>query len=170
MELIKDFILSYNTELVFGMGSAIIILLLLNIISQFRISKITKKYNRLVKGVDSGSLEELILDHIDRVDIVGEALVDIKDFCSDLDSRLKTAVQKVGFVRYNAFREMGNDLSFSIAMMDDKLNGFVITSIYGRDECNTYAKSIINGKSKYNLSVEEIQAIDRAMKNNYFTE
>lgn len=170
MELIKDFILSYNTELVFGMGSAIIILLLLNIISQFRISKITKKYNRLVKGVDSGSLEELILDHIDRVDMVGEALVDIKDFCSDLDSRLKTAVQKVGFVRYNAFREMGNDLSFSIAMMDDKLNGFVITSIYGRDECNTYAKSIINGKSKYNLSVEEIQAIDRAMKNNYFTE
>ncbi|MTI48634.1 DUF4446 family protein [Sporosalibacterium faouarense] len=170
MEIIKEFISNYNFEIILGMGIILFVLLIFNIVNQFRISSITKKYDRLVEGVEAGSLEKIIFQSLDRVDEVSEDIIKLKDFCYDLDDRLKLSVQKVGFIRYNAFSEMGNDLSFSIAMLDDKINGFVITSIYGRDECNTYAKSIINGKSKYNLSEEEIEAINRAINNKSFTE
>lgn len=78
--------------------------------------------------------------------------------------KLTFAIQKVGFVRYNAFGDMGSELSFSIAFLDNFLNGFILTSIYGREHSTCYAKPIKDGKSIYPLSAEEIQAIDRAIK------
>lgn len=166
MGVLKEVITTNNFQVILGMGIIILVLFILNIISQFRISSITKKYDRLVKGMDAGSLESLILQHIDKIDKTSDDVLELKDFCHNLDDRLKFCIQKIGAIRYNAFSEMGSDLSFSIALLDEKLNGFVITSIYGRDESNTYAKPIIDGKSKYNLSEEEKQAIDRAIKNN----
>ena len=59
---------------------------------------------------------------------------------------------------------MGSELSFSIALLDNFSNGFVLTSIYGREQSISYAKPIKDGKSLYPLSVEEMQAIDRAIK------
>lgn len=84
-----------------------------------------------------------------------------------IETKLAFAIQKVGFVRYNAFGDMGSDLSFSIALLDKFQNGFVLTSIYGREHTTSYAKPIKFGKSIYPLSVEEIQAIDRAIIGEY---
>lgn len=169
MDIIKDIITNYNFEIVLGLGVTIIFMFILTLVNVFRISSMKKKYNKLVKNVDGGSLEEIIMQHVEVVDDVKIQLNGLVDYCDDLDSRLKLSLQKIGFVRYNAFNEMGSDLSYSIALLDDNLSGFIITSIYGREECNTYAKSVENGKSKYNLSTEEMQSIDRAIKGNIFT-
>lgn len=72
-------------------------------------------------------------------------------------------VSRVGMIRYNAFRETGNDLSFSIAWVNEQLDGVVITSIYSRGECSVYAKPLSGGQSAYPLSPEEQQAIQRAV-------
>ncbi len=71
-------------------------------------------------------------------------------------------VTRVGMIRYNAFHETGNDLSFSIAWINERGDGVVITSIYSRGECNVYAKPLNGGKSPYPLSVEEQEAIQKA--------
>lgn len=168
MNTIKDIISNNNFEIILGLIIVVLVLFVLSVISQFRISLITKKYNKLVKNTKAETLEDIILKNLRIVDEVRMQLDNIENYCNALDEKLKFCIQKVGFIRYNAFNQLGNDLSFSIALMDENNNGFVITSIYGRDESNTYAKSIINGKSKNNLSAEEMQAIDRAMKNNYF--
>lgn len=158
----EEIITQYSNQIIFFLTVGIIVLLILNIISQIRISSITKKYNRLVEGVEEASLEDLIFEYIDEVkDMKKEAEI-IKRMYEELDNKLKFAVQKVGFVRYNAFNDVGSDLSFSVALLDDNLNGFVISSLFGRNECNTYAKPIYNGKSNYTLSDEEIQAIEIA--------
>ncbi|QIB27877.1 DUF4446 family protein [Caloranaerobacter azorensis] len=158
----EEMIAQYSNQIIIFLTVGVIILLILNIISQIRISSITKKYNRLVEGVDKDSLEDLIFEYIEEVkDMKKEAEV-IKDMYEKLNNKLKFAVQRVGFVRYNAFNDVGSDLSFSIALLDDNLNGFVISSLFGRNECNTYAKPIFNGESKYALSDEEIQAIKMA--------
>jgi hypothetical protein len=65
-------------------------------------------------------------------------------------------------VRYNPFNDTGGDQSFSLALLDLRDNGFVITSIHGREVDRIYAKQIDNGKSKHNLSAEEIEAIKEA--------
>jgi Protein of unknown function (DUF4446) len=75
---------------------------------------------------------------------------------------IDTSVRHVALVRYDAFEDVGGRLSFSCAMLDDKGNGVVLTSINGRQETRVYAKSVADGRSSYNLSSEEEEAIRQA--------
>jgi len=69
----------------------------------------------------------------------------------------------VAVLRYDAFEDVGGRLSFSCALLDDQGDGVVITSINGRQDTRVYAKPIIEGKSRYNLSTEEEEAIRQAL-------
>ena len=71
-------------------------------------------------------------------------------------------VRKIGIVRFNPFSEVGGDQSFSIALLDANNSGVVISSLYSRQENRIYGKPIKNGKSEYQLSEEENQAIEKA--------
>jgi hypothetical protein len=73
-------------------------------------------------------------------------------------------IQKIGIVRFNPFSEIGGNQSFSIALLDRKNNGFVITSLYTREGNRIYAKPIFEGNSEYLLSKEEKEAIEKATK------
>ena len=77
---------------------------------------------------------------------------------------IEGAVRRVGLVRYDAFEDVGGRLSFSCALLDDNGNGVVVTSINGRQDTRVYAKPILGGKSGYNLSVEEDEAIRHALE------
>ncbi len=90
-----------------------------------------------------------------RVDGVLEALEEQKGLS-------RFSLQRFGIVRYNAFEEMGGNLSFSLAMLDDHGDGLVITSINGRTEARTYAKPIKGYDSTHNLSEEEREAVSVA--------
>ena len=81
-----------------------------------------------------------------------------------LDKDLEGCIQKVGIVRYSAFQDTGSDLSFSLALLDEKDNGVVMNGIYSREMSNIYAKPVEAGKSSYTLSEEEQQAIKKAME------
>jgi hypothetical protein len=78
-------------------------------------------------------------------------------------AEIEGAVRRVGLVRYDAFEDVGGRLSFSCAMLDDHANGVVVTSINGRQDTRVYAKPVNDGKSQYNLSVEEEEAIRQAL-------
>lgn len=163
MDQLREFVANYSIEITIGLMAAFFILMILYLIAEIRISRIRKKYNEFVRGVKGVNIEELLMKsgedlHEIRLDmnLMGQNI-------KDIETKLAFAIQKVGFVRYNAFAEMGSDLSFSIALMDKFKSGFVLTSIYGREFTTSYAKPIKFGKSVYPLSVEEIQAIDRAI-------
>jgi hypothetical protein len=78
------------------------------------------------------------------------------------EALIEGAVRHVGLVRYDAFEDVGGRLSFSCAMLDDLGNGVVMTSINGRQDTRVYAKPIVEGRSQYNLSIEEEEAIRKA--------
>ena len=73
------------------------------------------------------------------------------------------SVRRVGLLRYDAFEDVGGRLSFSCALLDDGGNGVVLTSINGRQETRVYAKPVAGGASSHNLSLEEEEAIRRAI-------
>ena len=73
------------------------------------------------------------------------------------------AVQHVGMVRYDAFEDVGGRLSFSCALLDDRGDGVVMTSINGRQDTRVYAKPVSRGHSSHNLSEEEVAAIQQAL-------
>ena len=89
---------------------------------------------------------------------------EIQAYCNKLDNDMAKCIQKIGIVRYSAFKDMGSDLSFTLALLDEKNDGVILNGIYSRELSNIYAKPIKNGKSTYTLSEEEKQAIDLAMK------
>ncbi|MGI8615881.1 MAG: DUF4446 family protein [Actinomycetota bacterium] len=78
-------------------------------------------------------------------------------------TQIEGSVRKVALLRYDAFEDVGGRLSFSCALLDDDGNGVVLTSINGRQETRVYAKPVAQGTSSHNLSLEEEEAIRRAL-------
>jgi len=91
---------------------------------------------------------------------------ELRKLSKDLEKLKKESqffIRKVGIVRYNPFSQTGGNQSFSIALLDNKNNGFVITSLYTREGNRVYAKPIEDGKSQYFLSQEEKEVIEKAI-------
>jgi hypothetical protein len=80
--------------------------------------------------------------------------------------QIEGSVRRGALLRYDAFEDVGGQLSFSCAMLDDHGTGVVVTSINGRQETRVYAKPVTHRTSTYNLSLEEEEAIRRAMAEN----
>ncbi|HUW95502.1 MAG TPA: DUF4446 family protein, partial [Anaerolineae bacterium] len=79
-----------------------------------------------------------------------------------MEIKVRKSMQRLGLVRFNAFEGIGGEQSFAIALLDEAGDGFVLSSLQGRDESRLYAKPITKWDSTYTLSVEENQAIARA--------
>ena len=76
-----------------------------------------------------------------------------------------TAYQKRGLIKYDAFQQMGGQLSFSLALLDENNTGFIINSVHSTEGCYSYTKEIRNGTSAIDLSAEEAEALAMAMGN-----
>jgi hypothetical protein len=96
------------------------------------------------------------------VDAVPEDVHGLRQEVAALRAEGADALRHVSVVRYDAFGDMGGHLSWSIALADDGGNGVVLTSIHGRSEVRTYAKSVSGWASDQQLSPEELEAIERA--------
>ena len=101
-----------------------------------------------------------VLEYLRKLE---ESHQEISRELADFKKESRKNLQKVGVVRFNPFKEIGGDQSFSIAVLDADNNGFVITSHYGRESNRVYAKPIGNGTSSYSLSKEEEEAVARAI-------
>ena len=145
---------------------SIIILFILYIISVANLGKLRKSYLKFMNKLGNGNnLEEMMKEYIKRVEIVETKNNEIMEYCKVIDDNIKRCSQKMGIVRYNAFKDTGSDLSFALAILDDHNNGVVLNGIYARDSSNIYAKPVENGESKYILSNEEKEAIYKAINN-----
>jgi len=81
-----------------------------------------------------------------------------------IESRSQRSLQHIGMVRFNPFEDTGSDQSFAIALLDDRRDGVVISSLHGRTNTRIFAKPVANGTSAHNLSEEEAQAIRVAVE------
>lgn len=122
-----------------------------------------RRYRELLSGVDGkGNLEEVMSLHVGRINEHERRLGNIDRDITVLDRVLRTAIQRVGLVRFNPFDETGGDQSFAIALLDQHGNGLVLSSLHNRTETRVYAKPIEGGQSRYTLSNEEEQALNQA--------
>ena len=142
------------------------ILCVLYIVNVINLKKLRTSYSKFMNKLGNGNnIEEIMRDYILKVEKLEKKNEEIISYCKVIDDNIKKCTQKVGIVRYNAFKDVGSDLSFSIALLDDYNNGVVLSGIYARDSSNIYAKPIEKGSSKHILSEEEKEAINRAINN-----
>lgn len=129
--------------------------------------KLKNKYNKFMKKIGNGkNIEEDLENYMYRVERVERQNAEIISYCKNLDDEVAKCIQKVGIVRYSAFKDTGSDLSFAVAMLDENNDGIVFNGIYSREMSNIYAKPVKNGGSEYTLSEEEKEAIRRAIEAN----
>lgn len=141
-------------------GSISIILL---IITLCKLKILRRRVDALTRGKDTESMEDVMLNFFERIEMLENAEQRMHQDIKEIKQNLKITYQKTGLVKYDAFREMSGALSYSLALLDKQNNGVLITSMYSREGCYTYAKDIVNGESKINLSEEETEALKQAV-------
>lgn len=132
-----------------------------NIVLTIFLYKINTK-NTIFFDDSSKNLRELVTRAITENKSINSRANKIEASIEQIAKILEGTYQKFSMIRYNPFRETGGDQSFSMALLDMRDSGVVITSIHGREVDRIYAKAVVNGKSKHNLSAEEIEAIRSA--------
>ncbi len=162
MEFIDAWISANAQYVLLAIAAAALVSLILSTAALLRGEALRKRYCRMMMGQEELCLEDLLNHHgslienaIHQQELAGARLAGIEE-------KLQLAVAGVGLVRYNAFRETGSDLSFSLALLDRNLDGVVLTSLFGREESRCYGKPVKAGQSAHLLSEEETQALNEA--------
>ncbi len=114
---------------------------------------------KLVRGSRGENLEKLLLRQTDQMETCLKTLQEQEWRMDGLQQELGHCVQRVGLVHYNAFDELGTPLSYSVALLDEHMNGLVLTGIHGQQASSSYIKEITRGKSSQELSIEEMKAL-----------
>ena len=117
-----------------------------------------------MQGLSEKNVEDLMVSYSDELlNIKDQISGDIESRIKNLENRMPTCLRNFGLVSYNAFENIGNNMSFSLSALDDKKNGFLLTGIYTRENSYLYAKEIISGQPKKELSREEKEALSKAL-------
>lgn len=143
-----------------------LVMLILMIVNMVQVSRLKKRYQIFMTGKDAKNLEEVLIERLNQVDGLLKANEENEKSIKKICEGMKFSFQKVGLVKYNAFNEMGGKLSFSLALLNESDDGFVLNAVHSREGCYTYIKEIIAGNSIIILCEEEKEALEMAKTSN----
>ena len=141
----------------------VIILLIVTITNSVRMKNLKKNYKIFMSGNSAKNLEDTLIKRLEQVDFLLDANAANEKNVKILSKKMNQTYQKMGLIKYDALNEMGGKLSFSLAMLDEKNDGYIINAMHTREGCYTYIKEIVDGNSIIVLSEEEQKALNRAM-------
>lgn len=152
----------YLPVIVAGLAVAILTLLVLLIAMMIRLRRMERRYQALTTGTDGGSLEGVLEDHVQQVRQATGRVQELDLMVMRADRENRHHLQRLGFLRFNPFRDTGGDQSFAMALADANGNGVVLSSLHSREVTRVYAKPLAAWETSYQLTEEEQQAIRRA--------
>lgn len=152
--------------IIIGLVLLAIVMLVLLIVNMVQINQLKKKYKVFMSGKSAKNLESTLIERLEQVDGLLKANATNEKNIKRLFNNMKFTFQKVGLVKYDAFNEMGGKLSFSLALLNETDDGFVINAVHSREGCYTYIKEIVGGNSIIVLSEEEKEALNVAKESN----
>lgn len=164
MEIVIEFFENYSLEAIMVLSAVVALLILINLIIIIRLNSKINRYKKQIERSSNATLERGLFkasEDINKLQIDQNAL---RTYIDDVNKEFSKAIQKVGYIRYDAFNNQGSKLSFSIALLNKDDEGILITSIYTNGESISYSKYIKGDSSDAPLSAEEMVAIDRAKK------
>lgn len=166
---IMEFINKNLSYIIICLIPFLIVLLSLIIVLIVKQSNLKKKYKKFMTGADGGSLENQILLRFGEIDVLKQGEKRIASEIDTMRENLMITYQKIGIVKYDAFKEMGGKLSFVLALLNKENNGILLNSVHSsREGCYIYLKEIINGESFIELSEDEKNALNQATNSNKY--
>lgn len=160
----SDYGLSTDVVLL-GALAAILILLILCLVLIGKNSSLRKRYDEFMQDADGKSLEDAFQKKFENMDYINEKIKDIDIHLEGIDNNLLKTYQKVGIVKYDAFKEVGGTLSFVMTLLTKENDGFIMNSMHSNKEgCYIYIKEVKAGEVFMTLSEEERQSLEQAME------
>ena len=151
----------YLFIIVFILQIALIVLLVL-LYDKYK--QLQKSYNTFMEGKNGKkSLKEVYLKDLKELNKIAKQTEANSEEIRNIYKKMEGHYQKVGIVKYDAFHEMGGDLSFALTMLDENNNGWIFNAMHSREGCYTYIKEIVRGESYIELAEEERQCLEKAI-------
>ncbi len=141
----------------------IVVLFIIIILQMKKLNRLQKRISKFMTGKDAKSLEKNIVGLYEDNKFLKINVDKNKKDIRTLYKNMEHAFQKIGLIKYDAFQQMGGKLSFSLALLDENNNGFILNSVHSTEGCYTYTKEIKNGECAISLGEEEQQALDMAI-------
>lgn len=157
-----------NYQLILSVIGTILAVLLVFLILQFfwlraKVNRLYRKYKYFMMGEDGGSIEMKLSTEVRELRDMVESSQGMLHQQELLATMQLKSFQKIGLVRYDAFDETGDKLSFSLTILDGKNNGIILSSLAGHDASRIYAKAVTGGECRGALSSEEAESISMAL-------
>jgi len=122
-----------------------------------------RRLRRVLPQGESGGIDEILDRQLKSVESLSERVDALNKLHHELEHLSQRTIQKVAVIRYNPFADTGGDQSFAIALLDSLGNGVVVSSLHSRTDTRVFAKPVQSGRSKFQLSDEEQDAIKKAL-------
>ncbi|AHV99721.1 DUF4446 family protein [Paenibacillus sabinae] len=164
MSEMNQFISDQLQWLIPGLAILLLFILIVVLVQGSKLRSMRRKYDAMMSGTGIDDLESLLIDLKNQNEMLEENQQAQKAGLEALQLKVKGLQGRVALKRYNAFGERGNDLSFSMAAVDERGNGIIITSLHSRDNSYIYAKPLKEGESQYPLSPEEKEVTTQALQ------
>jgi len=137
-------------------------LLWLTVLS-FYLRRLVKAKRAVLKGLATNKdIAEIVTELQQNVNLLADKVNQLTQASLDNRDLLTKTVKHIGLVKFDAFNDVGGKLSFALALLNEKGDGVVITSINGRTDTRVYAKTITGGKANVSLSAEEQAALKKS--------
>ena len=149
--------------LIIGLAVLTLVCMIITLVCFTQYRKLYRRYDIFMRGKDAETLEDTILDLLDETAVLQTSDRESRDQLKSLTRQVRASYQKIGIVKYNAFKGMGGNLSFVIALLDDNNSGFILNSIHSREGCYLYMKDVEKGSTDVLLGAEEKEALEMAL-------
>jgi hypothetical protein len=147
-------------------GGVALIALLLAVVLGFKLRRL-RAATKAVLGDGNRDLvvhaEELQTAFTQLRDWVEESIEHFERRMGEVEQRVDGCIAYSALVRYDAYNELSGHQSSSMALLDSRKTGVVVTSIVHRDQARLYIKQLRDGESELALSPEEQEAVDHAL-------
>ena len=152
--------------LILILSISLIISIIIGTILMVKMIKMEKRIKSFMSGKDGNSLEEDIMTIHEENKYLKSCTDRNKKDIKVLYKKAEKAFCKIGLIKYDAFQQMGGQLSFSLALLDENNDGFIINSVHSTEGCYSYTKEIKGGHCRLTLGKEEEKALLIALQGN----
>jgi hypothetical protein len=147
--------------IVIALAAVTVLLVAASVVLALRVRRLVADQQRAFEG---GAVDVIatVARQRERLDAFDSALDVVRSHARSVEAKADRGLSRIGVVRYDAFDDIGGQLSFSAAMLDEHADGVVLTSITGRSGGRSYLKSVTGGVGASPLSDEESAAVTAA--------
>lgn len=158
-----DLLVDHQKYVLLGLVLLFLSSLAVFIVINVRMGRLVKYYRTMLTGTEGKNLEEMLHLCSRQSQEAANKVEQILALVQNLDNKMNGCLQRVGMVRFNAFEDIGGEMSFALAILDENSTGFIISNIYGRQESHVYLRPVKQGKSVCFLLPEEEKALQEAL-------